>query len=723
MRWLLLISTFFCLSTLFAVDEKALGLTVDLKDPTLVDGVLSTESGGVIQGLDVRVQAQKLIYTKKTDVCTIYAEGDLILEFGGYYFIGEAIEYDFNTHEGLLYNARTSMEPWYFGGEVIELHADSSFTLHNGFVTTSESRDVDWAITAESAHLSDRRFLSMRDVSFKIQSFTALWIPSLKTDLDVIFDSPIRYSFRWGSHQGARASMVYEIFSWDRFKVFARLDYRIKRGFGGGLETYYRSNDGKEIFNTINYVAKDNSLSNYHEKTRFRFQGLYHNIVWDDRVTIDLSWDKLSDIDMATDYNDRGLELDTAGRTQLVIRKQEDNRIERLITYVRVNPFQSVEQELPTVEVAFRPQTLGNTGIISTSLARTSFLDYAYSNDVRHAHNYTYNCNCKNPTEVQPARNYSSSRIEYAQGFYRPIPLHYFTLTPQTDLFGIYYGNSPQSRARFLAIARAGLDGKMGFSKDFGFCRHVIEPYFSFNYFTSPTVSPSDHYIFDIEDGFFQANQLRLGVTNQIFARNRYEYLSRPLFIDLYTYAFFDTPTIGSTFPKGYLSASTLASPTMRLSLQTAWDFQHGQLDYFNFRTEWTVAENLAIRGEYRHRSAYFWRKADPTNFILDSYRSQQELLHSAVSDRRDTMLASLFYQLTPNWAFLFELRHGWNRKKEPSYTEFETDFLLRLPSAWNFKLSYQHKEDDDRIAVYFTIGLHKPNMAKCNSLLPCLEL
>lgn len=704
MRWFLLISTFFCL-TLSGVEEEPLGLTVDLKDPTLVDGVLSTECGGVIQGLDVRIQAQKLVYTKKTDVCTIYAEGELILEFGGYYFIGEALEYDFNTHEGVIYNARTSMEPWYFGGEVIELHADSSFTLHNGFVTTSESRDVDWAITAETAHLSDRRFLSMRDVSFKIQSFSVLWLPSLKTDLDVIFDSPIRYSFKWGSHQGARASMVYEVFSWDRFKVFARLDYRVKRGFGGGLETYYRSEDGKEIFNTINYVANDNSLSNPHEKVRFRFQGLYHNLVWNDRVTVDLTWDKLSDIDMATDYNDRGLELDTAGRTQLVVRKQEDNRIERLITYVRVNPFQSVEQELPTVEVAFRPQTIGDTGIISTTLARTSFLDFAYANDVRHV------------------RDYSSSRLEYAQGFYRPLPFRYFTLTPQTDLFGIYYGNSPQNKARFLGVARAGLDGKMGFSRNFDSCRHVIEPYFRFEYFTSPTVSPSQHYIFDIEDGFFQANQLRLGVTNQIFSKNDFDYLSRPLFVDLYTYGFFDIPTIGSTFPKGYLTLSTLATPTVRLTLQSAWDFQHDQLDFFNFRTEWTVAENLAIRGEYRHRSAYYWRKADPTNFILDAYRSQRELLHSSVSDRRDTILTSLFYQFNPNWALLFELRHGWNRKHEPSYTEFQTDFLLRLPSAWNFKISYQHKEDDDRIAVYFNIGLHKPNLAKCSSLLPCLEL
>lgn len=704
MRWILSIFLFYF--SFLVCDETHEGLILDLKDPILTDGILSTEAGGVIQGLDVRIQAQKIIYTKKTsdtEVCFLYAEGNLILEFGGYYFIGEALEYDFLTHTGTLYQARTSLEPWYFGGDVILLHADGSFTLYDGFVTTSESRKIDWVISAERAHLSDKRFFFAENVKFKIHSVPFMWVPSLKADLDSIFDSPLRYNFKWGSHQGARVSLIYEFFSWQRFKAFARLDYRIKRGLGGGIETHYENE--KEIFNTINYVAHDNSLANSHEKFRYRFQGLYHNLVWDDRVSIDLTWDKLSDIDMATDYNDRGLELDTAGRTQFTIRKQEKNRIERLVTYVRVNSFQSVDQELPTFELTWRPFILGKTGIISTTLFRTSYLDFAYANDVLHVHDY------------------SSSRLEYRQGFHRAIPCTYFTLTPRVGFCGIYYGNSPQHNSKLLSLFRFGLDAKTSFVGDLGSCKHVIEPYMRFQYFTSPTVSPDHHYIFDIEDGYYQENQLRLGVTNQFFFKNSYNCLTRSLFLDLYTYGFFDIKTIGSTFPKAYLDLTSLPTPYLRLSFNAAWDFQHHQVDYFNFLTEWTVSETLAIRSEYRHRSSYFWRKADPTNFILDAYRSENELLHSPLSDRRDTLLTSLFYQFNPNWALFFEMRHGWNRKYEPSYTEFETDLLLKLPSAWNFKLSYQHKENDDRIAFYFTIGLHKPNQNKCMNLIPRLEL
>lgn len=689
--------------------DFAEGLVIDLRQPAFCDGVLTTETGGVIQAPGIRIQAQKVVYTrKKVDdmpVCKLQAEGDLILEFGDYFFVGESLEYDFQTREGVMYQGRTSIEPWFFGGDVIFLNPDGSFTLQKGFVTTSESVERDWEISTEIAHLQDRKFLTAKNVQFRIYDVPLLWLPTFRTNLESIYDAPLRYNFKWGGRQGARGSMVYELFVWNHFKTFLRLDYRIKRGFGGGVETYWRSEDSKELLNTINYVARDNSLSNPHENTRYRFQGIYHNLVLDDRVSVDLTWDKLSDRDMATDYNDRGLELDTAGRTQFLVRRQEDNHIERFISQLRVNQFQSVKQELPTVEVSWRPISIAETGIITHSLFRASYLDFAYGNDAPHVHDY------------------NSTRAEWRQTIYRPVPLGFFTVTPQFGGIGIYYGNSPQRKNRFLGVADFGVEAKTSLSKRYGTCLHVIEPYGRFDYLTSPTASPSQHYIFDIDDGWFQSNTLRLGVMNQMYVKHSSGLLTRPIFVDLFTYGFFDTPTIGRTFPKAYLTVSTLTTPTLRQTFESAWDFQHGELDHFNIRADWTVATNLAIRGEYRHRSAYAWRKADYSNFILDAYRKEKVLLHSALSDRRDTLLTSLFYQLDPNWAFQFEMRHGWNRRHEPSYTEFEVDLLGTLQSAMNIKLSYQHKEDDDRVAIYFSIGIKKPNQAKCEAMLPCLEL
>lgn len=700
LKRLAFITTVLC-GCLYADEDPA--LCVDLKNPVFEAGVLTTREGGVIQGPNLRIQAQNITY-RKTDQRTLSASGDLIIEFGDYYFIGEAIEYDFDEGTGVIYNGTTTVEPWFFGGETILLNADGSITMLDGFVTTSETDERDWELTCREVTLECRQFLRAYDLKLRIYDYPVFWFPFYKADLETIFDSPIRYNFKWGGVQGVRGSVVYEVFNWNRFKLFARLDYRIKRGPGGGLETYYLSEDHKEEFNTINFAAYDNSLSNPHEKVRYRFQGLYRNLVWDDRVSVDLSWDKLSDRDMATDYNDRGLELDIAGRTQFLLRKQEKTRIERLISRLKVNQFQSVKQQLPTFEIAWKPKLLGTTGIYSESLVRASYLDFAYANDIIDSHDY------------------NSTRVEGSQQFYRPLPFRYFTLTPQLGGYMIYYGNSPQHKQRFLALGTAGFEAKMAFSKIVGCTKHVCEPYMRFDYCTTPTITPNQHYIFDISDGWYHSNTLTLGVNNQLFQKNENEFLMRPLIIDLYAHAFFDEPTIGYIVPKIYCDVSYLMTSTVRQTFTSAWDLQHGELDHFNARTDWTVANNLAVRGEYRHRSPWAWRKADYTNFILDAFRSEKQLLHSQLSDRRDTLIAALFYQFNPNWACEFEARHGWNRKHEPSYTEFEIDMLGTLHSAWNIKLSYQHKEGDDRVAVYFSIGLNKPNLKKCDSMLPCLE-
>lgn len=686
------------------------GVSVDLRNPIWEDKTLSTSEGGVITGHDLRIQARNIRYTKRScEDClmhTIEAEGDLILEFGDYVFVGSSLTYDFIQQEGILYNGRTAVEPWYFGGEKILLHSDNSITLYSGYVTTSENINADWKITTEEASLTDRCFLSGKNVIFRFMQLPLFWLPKFKVNLDTIFDSPIRYNFKWGGRQGSRVSMIYEFFSWNRFKAFLRVDYRFKRGLGAGLETYYLSEDHKESFETINYWAKDNSVINTHEKHRYRFQGLYSNLFWNDTVSLDMSWDKLSDKDMATDYNDRGLELDTAGKTQALIRKQEERWIGSLFTCLRVNQFQTLKQELPTLETNWKPYSLGSTGIIGDSYFSASYLDFTYAHDLPRVHDY------------------NSPRVEFDQSFYRPFHYNFFQITPQASFLGIYYGNSPEKGDRWLALGNFQVEAKTYlhhyYSNNW---KHVIQPYLRYQYITFPTAGPNQHYIFDINDGWYRLDMLRFGAVQEFYLKGYQNLLLRPVRAELYANAFFDTPSIKAAIPKVYADISYNSFSTLRHCFQTAYDCQHTLVDHFNFRTEWTFSKDLAIAGEYRHRSAHDWRKADRTNFILESFRSDNQLFHSQLSDRRDTLLMHLFCRFHPNWALEFEARHGWNRKREPSYNEFEIDFLGTLRSAWNVKISYQRKEEEDRIAFYFSIGMKRPDWKSCRDFVPCAGL
>ncbi|MEX2305573.1 MAG: hypothetical protein WD595_05240, partial [Waddliaceae bacterium] len=142
--------------------------------------------------------------------------------------------------------------------------------------------------------------------------------------------------------------------------------------------------------------------------------------------------------------------------------------------------------------------------------------------------------------------------------------------------------------------------------------------------------------------------------------------------------------------------------------------------------------------------SPFDWRKANHKNFIIDSFRSIQELRNSNMSDRRDTFLAHLFWRFHQEWAFEGRTRIGWDRnpallppnnkpypgetENQNNYVEYELNLHAKLQSTWHLTLSYRHRMaepkaksrkeyiNDDRFALYFSIGLDRP----CESDMTC---
>lgn len=695
-----------CGLTFFLTSLPLVSLTVNLKEPTYEDGALKTEKGGIIEGTNLRIQARNILYVRKEidnqPIERLEAEGDLILEFGEYLFVGERLEYDFQKNTGVLYDGRTGIEPWFVGGKEIHLCSDGSYIIYQGFATTSENYKRDWGIEVDKARIQKNRFLTAKNVSFRFVKIPLFWMPSFRINLDTIFDSPIRYTVRWGGSQGPRIGMTYEIFSWERWKAFLRLDYRTRRGLGGGLEVAYKSLDHCTCFRSVNYIADDTTLYNAKKRTRYRFQGLYNNSLDCGRTNICLSYDKLSDKDMATDYSDKGLHLETARRTQFQFRRQNQNWILNFLTRLRLNDFQTVKQELPTLDLNMKTFGLGKTGILVENRLKGSYLELEYTNH--------------NPCE----HDYNSPRYELAQKFYRPFLWGPIYFTPEVGGVAIYYGNSKHHLEKWMTIALIELNANTNLYRFFGNTKHVITPYLNYQYYTHPSTSPNDHYIFDIDDGWYYLNTLRFGVANHLYTKTCNNCIWRYLYADFFAYAFFDTDTISTTIPQIYSRIVYSINPRVRYKIQAAWDFERNRLYHFNNSIEWTVSSNAAISLEFHHRSAFDWRKVDHTNFILNSFRDEAELEHSELSDRRDTFLVHYYYRWHPNWATEFQSRHGWNRKFQRPYNEFQIDFLGVFRSAWNFKFSYRHREDEDRFSVNFSLGLKCPEQRRCCS--PCLE-
>ncbi len=670
---------------------------VDLKgSPLFEDGVFSTQEGGVLSAPNVRIQAKKIRYTQRTNKQGVReeyleAEEDLLIEYHGRLIVGSKLEYDFNSEKGTVYGGKAGFPPWFVKGERITLSPDGTYVIYNGYITTCESGREDWALKSPEIKIYKNRLMSASDIQFRFLDIPLMWVPSLDMHMDALNDMPVNARVRIGGIRGSSVKVRYRLYAKDDWKVHAALEYRSSRGAGVGIEAKYEK--GNEKLLSRNFIARDDSVSDSHMRTRYRAQGLYKNKFDDGKLSTDLTYDRLSDKNMASDYADGSFKLQTAGLTQLGVSRKEDAWLLNFTTRVRINPFQTIDQKLPSLEGHIRPFQIGNTGILSSNTASVSYLDYVFAKEtIRGA--------------IKPA-DFNSTRLETHNRIYRPIPIGPVTLTPQAGFRGIYYSNSPTNAPAWLGFGSFGAEANTSMHKIYGDHKHVIEPYANYKYTTTPTSSVDKHYIFTIDDAYSRLGLLRVGVRNSIYQKTE-DKLHQPLSVDMYAYVFEAATSKIRHIPRLYTAVEWFPIPTVSQGVTGAWNVTHHQLDHINLRTDWTINEKIAIGIEYLHRGRFSWTKADHNNFILDAVRSEQSLLNSPLSDKRDTLLTRFYYQFDPDWSVQLQTRQGWDRKEAPHYLNCKIDLYTQLYSSWKMRFSFEHTDADNRVSVSLTLSGNK---------------
>lgn len=653
---------------------------VNLKNPVFSQGVISTEEGGVVTAPGIYVQARNIRYTNRIEngmaVQKIEAEGDLMMEYGEHAFVGRKLEYNFLTKTGTLYEGKTYVDIWFLGGEQIQLLDDGSYTIYNAYITTCESLDHTWDIHAKAVRITKEHLLSAKNIRFHFAKIPIFWIPKFKSNLNFLKDSPVRYKLKWDKGLGPRITMRYRFLSWQDFNAYLRLDYRLKKGPGAALETDYHSQDRATIFRTRSYGAYDKSWPNEKTNKRYRFQGLYETKSQDQKTFVHAVYDKLSDEKMPGDFRSDDFEVNTQKRTRLLASHHERDFISSLSFQPRINSFQSINQQLPYITTNIRPFQIGKTGVLFDNFFNAGYLDYVYAGDL---HRFITSTN--------------SARLETQNRIYRPIPISYFTLTPNVGFTGIFYSNNQQRHSTGQALLTYGAKASTHLFRTYGHHQHMVEPYATFQGITRPTAGLGQHFVFDMDDGYFQLNLLRLGIKNTVFSTPALAFLP-PLTFEIYTNGFFGDRTYRRTFPKAYFNVGWNRS-WYELFGEVAWNQEEKVWDYSNVRGAITISEDLAFGAELRHRSRFDWRKADHDNFILDVARSIDQLLHSPLSDQRNTLLFRLYGRIMPGLTFHAQTQHGWGRRTEPRYNEYKIEFYKMIACSWQAKIGYQYTIND----------------------------
>jgi hypothetical protein len=618
------------------------------------------------------------------------AEGHLFFVYKGRAYTGDRVEIDADQHTVVIYNGCTTMDPWFVGGRIIELNPDGSGMIHDGYMTTSENEKSDWTIRSREVTLSKGSSIKAKNVSFYFMHLPILWLPYFASDLKYTHKAPFKYRFRWGGKLGPRVGLSYELFRTKNFKTELLFDILIKRGLGGGIATSYESPDDKEKLVTYNYIAHDLRSKEEHQWLRYRFQGKYSNLYFHDQVRLQLTYDKLSDLDMRGDYVNPVLDAGRIEPAQALFTHRNDHWVSSLNTKIRLNTFQTVKKEIPLFDFNAKPILLGSSGIILNNRFNAGYLDYQYAN------------------QTPNVRDFHSSRIELSQLLYRNFLFGHISMTPYAGYSVISYNNSPQNDSKLLVVGKFGIETHSRFVRPLQSGSVAVEPYVKYEYLTTPTVQPHEHYLFDMEDGWHRLNSVRFGLRNFLMHRETNGFLDQ-YSVDLYARAFFDTPTMARTIPRIYAEAAWKPTSLTRYSTNIAWDVQRKNLDHINLKADITLTEYAAFSVEYRHRNAFSWRKVDLQNFIIDSFRPEWELRNSDMSDRRDTILAHIFCRLTPSLALDFQTQHGFHRRGERHYNVYQLDVITLIRGAVTLKLSLQYRGKEFRRSIECSFGVDKP--------------
>lgn len=693
MRFILLLLSLFPISLSLYAEETTVQndeLTIRFQDPVYSDGVLTCDQGVLVEYPGLRIQAKKITYiNKNTDdgyVHKLYASGDLLVEFNKRFYVGDTIEYDFISKTGTVTNGVTCIERVFIGGKEFYFHPDKTITVKDLYVTTSGDKDYIWNFQAATGTLDHKLVLHTEKVTFRIKDVPVFYFPSYTTKFRSTGSSPFKYNVYWESGQGPMLSARARIYSNDTLALYARGEYRIRRGFGTALESDYKSDTLNQSFKTRSFYAYDtfyNDNDPNKKASRLRFQGIYNASSDDKTLELFARWDRLTDRFMQSDFSIREFELNTLQRTEAWLRKRDEIYNASIYFRPRINGYQGFMQELPTVNLRFKPVPIGKTGIFFNNNFSGAFLDYVYSERLG-----------------DHIDGFKSGRIQMQNSLERPISTPYFTFTPKVGGNTILYTEMTDNKAGVQLLGEYGAKLESSWAKNYEKQQHLFGPYVDFYGFTSPTVKVGTAPVFSVSDGLNKINQLKFGVYNNLYSLT--DPSSDPrVGIDVYGLAFFDNDIYERRVPIG-ITDLELNYPAISFGSRFAWNFEQNLVDMANFTAKWTVNRYYAFNVEMRHRGRYWWKKDDPTNYILNVTRPIDELLDSPVSDNRNTILTKMQLQLTPQWWCQIENHVGWGRKDQPAYNETKVDFYTIVASMWQLRLSYMKTVR----ASQFTFGI-----------------
>jgi len=198
-----------------------------------------------IEDRDVVVECEEAIFDLKEE--KVEAKGEIILQDKETTIHGSKIIYDLRTGRGVIDNASSFIDPWYFSGPKIERISDKEIVLHNGYITSCELSFPHYRFKAKKIRVLLGEKFYAYNVLMYLGKVPIFYFPYYWHSLR---ERRFRWGLKLGSNGGegffAKANFGYAFTP--RTYGTLLIDYMAKKGIGWGGRYDYNLQDKTKGF-------------------------------------------------------------------------------------------------------------------------------------------------------------------------------------------------------------------------------------------------------------------------------------------------------------------------------------------------------------------------------------------------------------------------------------------------------------------------------------------
>lgn len=458
---------------------------------------------------------QAVIFVKTGDA---YADGHVVLDHENRTFTADKMHYNFNSGLGDVVQTEFVGGLWFSKGDTGTKVSSQEFTLQNAYITTCDLQDPHYKIHGNEIRIYPEDRVVINNPVVSVWDIPILWFPRYTYPLD---DERSRFSVAPGyrSDFGAFLLTAYNFYQTENIRGTLRLDYREKRGLGGGVDVEYRYLN-ESVGKILTYVIDDREFNptgenegNIKEDTRYRVTWEHQQqISYDTRLVSEFNVQ--SDKDIIRDFFRSEFRDENQRENFVDITKSAPDYQITLFVSSQIDDVFNVLERLPEFRVATRKQRIDETPLFYSSNHRISYLNFNFGDEV-------------NEGADEEPKDFDSFRLDTFHEFSYPKKyLGWLSFEPRLGFRVTAYSDDIDGDSRTRAVYNSGFDAFTKISRtwddvvneywDINKLRHVIEPAIQYTIVGHPSVNRNELLQFDGIDSIDRSNQFRLGLRNKL---------------------------------------------------------------------------------------------------------------------------------------------------------------------------------------------------------------